>query len=229
MPYLLASDDDYDVLNTLTRVLSREGYEVGNAHSGEEALLKVEARRPDVLLLDINMPPGIDGLEVCRRLREDDRFYDLPILFLTARGDVDEVVEGLDAGADDYVIKPFEIVELLARVRSLLRRNGRSVPPNMIELGAVRLDSDTYQVTIDGAVIQLTRTEHLLLRYLMEHVNQALSPYRLLEAVWEYPPRAGDPDLVRAHIRNLRAKLEIYDSAKGFIRTIHGIGYMVTA
>jgi DNA-binding response OmpR family regulator len=229
-PFILAVDDDPDVLGTLTRTLTREGYEIDRAASGNEAWHKILMRRPDAVILDIMMPPGMDGLTLCSHLREDDRFVDLPILFLTARNDVEDVIAGLDAGGDDYVVKPFEVAELNARVRALLRRSQRISTVNpVLELGPVRLDSSTYQVTVAGAMVQLTRTEHQLLRYLMEHVNQALSPQRLLEAVWEYPPNAGDPDLVRAHIRNLRAKIEIQESAKNFIRTIHGVGYMVAA
>jgi DNA-binding response OmpR family regulator len=230
MPYILAVDDEIDLLGTLTRALSREGYEIGRATSGSEAWQKIVSRRPDVVILDIMMP-GMDGLTLCRQLRNDNRFVDLPVLFLTARDDTEDVVAGLDAGGDDYVMKPFELPELTARVRALLRRGQREeVKKPIIELGNIRLDSDTYQVQAHGESIQLTATEHRLLRFLMEHPNQALSPQRLLEAVWDYPPHTGDPDLVRAHVRNLRAKIEkgAGDDAQ-FIRTIHGVGYMISA
>jgi DNA-binding response OmpR family regulator len=125
-------------------------------------------------------------------------------------------------------MKPFELPELTARVRALLRRGQREeLKKPIIELGNVRLDSDTYRVQVSGESIQLTATEHRLLRYLMEHPNQALSPQRLLEAVWDYPPHTGDPDLVRAHVRNLRAKVERGNDETQFIRTIHGVGYMI--
>jgi DNA-binding response OmpR family regulator len=230
MPYILAVDDEADVLGTLTRALSREGYEIGQAMSGNEAWQKIVNRRPDLVILDINMP-GMDGLTLCKRIRSDARFMDLLILFLTASSKTDDIVQGLDVGGDDYVTKPFELAELTARVRSLLRRTLIDEEQNaVIELAGVKLDSDTYQVHINGKAIQLTATEHRLLRYLMEHPNQALSTQRLLEAVWDYPPRTGDPDLVRAHIRNLRAKLD--DEAGeslNFIRTIHGVGYMISS
>jgi DNA-binding response OmpR family regulator len=185
---------------------------------------------PDLLILDIIMP-GMDGLAVCRAVREEVRYNDLAILFLTARGHTDDVVAGLDAGGDDYVVKPFEVAELAARVRALVRRGQRNalIESPEITIGPLRLDSNTHQVIIgNGTPVQLTATEHRLLRYLMEHANQALSPHHLLEAVWDYPPQTGDPDLVRAHVRNLRAKVEQPDAPRPIIRTIHGVGYMIT-
>lgn len=228
-PYILAVDDDPDVLGTLSRALTREGYEVGRASSGMEALKMLAERRPDLVILDIIMP-GLDGLAVCRKIRADNQYNNLAILFLTAKGRTDDVVAGLDAGGDDYVSKPFELAELTARVRALVRRaqHNAIIESPVIECGRLRLDSNTHQLTVDDAEpIQLTATEHRLLRYLMEHSDQALSPQHLLEAVWDYPPNTGDPDLVRAHVRNLRAKLETQDSETNFIRTIHGVGYMI--
>lgn len=227
MVYILTVDDEEEVLGTLTRALSREGYEIGQATSGQDAWLQIVNRRPDLVILDITMP-GMDGLTLCRQLRADSRYVELLILFLTAHDKTDDVVAGLDAGGDDYVTKPFELAELTARVRALLRRAQRDeTQAPILEIGPVRLDSDTYQMLVEGHAIQLTSTEHRLLRYLMEHPNQAHSPHRLLEAVWDYPPHTGDPDLVRAHVRNLRAKLEDHAEAARFIRTIHGVGYMV--
>ncbi len=226
--YIVVADDDPDVLSTLSRVLSREGHEVGKATAADEAWRLVNARRPELLILDIIMPPGMNGLALCRRLRADQRFADLPVLFLTAHGSVEEIVAGLDAGGDDYVPKPFELAELTARIRALLRRSQRDpTPVTILEIGKLHLDSNTYRVMIDGDAVQLTATEHQLLRYMMEHVNQAIPPQRLLEEVWNYPPHAGDPDLVRAHIRNLRVKLEKHPDLSDMIRTIHGVGYMV--
>ncbi|MBZ0300122.1 MAG: response regulator transcription factor, partial [Anaerolineae bacterium] len=181
------------------------------------------------LILDIIMP-GMDGITVCRKVRGNPRFITLPILFLTAKGSTDDIVEGLDAGADDYVIKPFELAELRARVHALIRRGQRQSDADndaVLQIGDLVLDSDTYQVAVNDLSIQLTSTEHRLLRYLMEHVNQALSPSHLLQAVWEYPPDTGDPDLVRAHVRNLRAKIE-RNPDRRYIRTIHGVGYMIS-
>ena len=229
-PYILAVDDDPDVLGTLTRALTPEGYEVGRAISGYEALRMLGQKRPDLIILDIIMP-GMDGLAVCRTIRANASYNDLTILFLTARGQTDDVVAGLNAGGDDYVIKPFQLAELTARVRALIRRSQRQVLSEspVLSVGALVLDSNTHQAVVgDLDPVQLTSTEHRLLRYLVEHVNQALSPQHLLEAVWDYPPNTGDPDLVRAHVRNLRAKLEPGSDAPRIIRTIHGVGYMIS-
>ncbi len=230
-PYVLAVDDDPEVLGTLSRALEREGIQVRKAISGQEALEILEEGIPDLIILDIMMP-GMDGLEVCRRIRADEQYNMVSILFLTARGHTDDIVDGLDVGGDDYVVKPFELIELTARVRALIRRGNRNaiMSSPVLIAGSLRLDSNTHQVNVDDdPPIQLTATEHRLLRYMMEHANQALSPHHLLEAVWDYPANTGDPDLVRAHVRNLRAKLETDDKRSSVIRTIHGVGYMVNS
>src|SRR5258708_16157607 len=224
---MMGVGDEGGVLGKLSRVLSREGYEVARATSGQEAWKKIATRRPDLVILDVMMP-GVDGLALCKQLRADNRFIDLPVLFLTARDNTEDVVAGLDAGGDDYVLKPFELAELTTRVRALLRRNQREEDRNpILELGPIQLDSDTYRVSIGGELVQLTATEHRLLRFLMEHPNQAMSPSRLLEAVWDYPANTGDPDLVRAHVRNLRVKLERGQEDVEHIKTIHGVAYII--
>jgi len=226
MPSILAVDDDPDVLGTLERVLKRERFDVQLVNSGPKALSALENGIPDLMILDIIMPE-MDGIEVCEIIRADHRFTTLPILFLTAKGTTDDVVEGLDAGADDYIVKPFELSELRARIKALLRRGSRTQNgDSVLEVDNLRLDSDTYQAYVKDKVIQLTSTEHRLLRYFMENLDQALSLKHLLQAVWEYPEDAGDPDLVRAHVRNLRTKVE-KDPERKYIRTIHGVGYMI--
>ncbi len=226
--YIMAVDDDQDVLQTLGRVLRQQNYQVELIASPLEALVVLERSVPDLLILDIIMPE-MSGVDLCRQLRADTRFSTLPILFLTAKVSVDDVVVGLDAGADDYITKPFEVAELRARVTALLRRGMRENKSDgtLLRINEITLDSDTYQVEVEGRRVQLTSTEHRLLRYLMENPNRALSPSHLLQAVWEYPPNTGDPDLVRAHVRNLRAKLD-KGARKKLIRTIHGVGYMIS-
>lgn len=229
MAHILAVDDDPDVLGTIERVLQREKFDVTTLNSGQKALDYLDKNdEPDLLILDIIMPE-MDGIEVCNKVRDDARFTALPILFLTAKGSTDDIVEGLDAGADDYVVKPFDLAELRARVHALLRRGLRARDNStMLQLGNLKLDSDTYQAYINNTSVQLTSTEHRLLRYFLENVDQALSLSHLLQAVWEYPENTGDPDLMRAHVRNLRAKIE-KDPERKYIRTIHGIGYMVSS
>lgn len=225
MTHVLAVDDENEVLETLGRVLKHDGHSVRLLNISSDTLTEMERQPPDLLILDINMPE-VDGLTLCRQIRQNPRYVSLPILFLTARGSTDDVVGGLEAGADDYITKPFELAELRARISALMRRGKRDKSSTVLQLADLRLDSDTYQVIVRGDEIQLTYTEHRLLRYLMEHPNQALSPSHLLQAVWEYPPDTGDPDLVRAHVRNLRAKIEL-DGGQKYIRTIHGVGYMI--
>lgn len=229
MPFVMAVDDDPEVLATLGRVLKRERFEVELVSSGVEALQRLETARPDLLILDIIMPL-MDGIAVCEQLRRNPDFISLPVLFLTAKGSTDDVVRGLDAGADDYVVKPFELTELRARIRALLRRGTRDnqSEESVLQIGDLLLDSNTHQVAVGDVSQQLTSTEHRLLRYLMENSDQVLSLSKLLEDVWEYPPNTGDPDLVRAHIRNLRVKIEKGHNRK-FIRTIHGVGYMIAS
>lgn len=228
MAHILAVDDDQDVLETLSRVLQRENFEVTLFNAGKKALEFLETTKPDLLMLDIMMPE-MDGISLCRHVRRDPRFVSLPILFLTAKGSTDDVVEGLDAGADDYIIKPFELAELRARVHALLRRGARTKEAgSVLQVHNLRLDSDTYHAYVNDTPIPLTATEHRLLRHFMENLDQVLSLAHLLQQVWEYPADAGDPDLVRAHVRNLRSKIEL-DPNRKYIRTVHGVGYMMSS
>ncbi len=226
MPHIIAVDDEADVLASIGRAIERDGIEVTLVNISNEAEDKIAEIEPDMVILDIIMP-GVDGITLCRRLRENPDFIDLPILFLTAKGQTDEIVAGLDAGADDYVVKPFHLNELRARVDALLRRGVQgSKNETVVVVGELTLDSKTHQVMVEDETIQLTNTEHLLMRYLMENAGKPQSPAHLLESVWEYPPDAGDPDLVRAHIRNLRAKLK-KATGNRYIETVHSVGYVV--
>ena len=229
MPNILVVDDDAEILGTVWRALSREGHEVTLAESAEQARVRIEQLRPDLIVLDVMMPKE-DGIQFCTALREGDEYKRIPILFLSARWRPDDIVRGLDAGGDDYLTKPFELKELNARVRALLRR----MPPpgdqenNVVVVGGLKLDSDTFQVTTEEqGPIQLTSTEYRLLEHLMTQPNRAHSVRELLDAVWHYPHGTGDPDLVRAHIRNLRTKIEEDTRTPHYIQTIHGVGYMI--
>lgn len=230
--YILTVDDERQMRMLLMDALRSAGYETGQASSAREALAMIANRRPDLLVLDVGMPE-MNGLALCRQLREDPRYVTLPILFLTAYTQPDDIIRGLDAGADDYTTKPINLAVFLARVRALLRRAELSTAAStennqpILTVGDLTLNSNTYQVQVNDRTIPLTATEHRLLRYMMEHSNQPLSPQHLLEAVWEYPPFTGDPDLVRVHVRNLRAKLEEDTRQPKYIQTVHGVGYMI--
>jgi DNA-binding response OmpR family regulator len=228
MANILIVDDDAEVLGTVWRALNREGHDVMLAESALQARKQIEDNTPDLLILDIMMP-HMDGLTFCSELRADDRFKSMPILFLSAKWRTDDIVLGLDAGGDDYLTKPFELKELNARVRALMRR----YPPSddqdaILDVGGLQLDMRAFQVTTpEKKNVQLTSTEFRLLAHLMSNPDEAHSVHDLLDAVWQYPRGTGDPDLVRAHVRNLRAKIEPDTAQPIYIHTIHGVGYMV--
>src|SRR4051812_24018815 len=200
--------------------LEYEGFEVEVVTDGPKALESFAARRPDLVILDLNLP-GLDGMEVCRRLR---RTSDVPIIMLTARGDVDERVEGLEAGADDYLPKPFRFKELLARARAVLRRR-TSLAEQTLRYGDLLLNRSTREVFQDGRPIQLTPREFDLLEQFMMHPRQVMTRDVLLDRVWgtDY---IGDGNLIEVHISALRDKLG--DRQRALIRTVRGIGYALS-
>ena len=219
---VLVVEDDAEITDVLRRSLRNEGYEVRTAADGIEALDQANAFVPDLVVLDLGLP-RLDGTEVCRRLREDG---DVPILMLTARAETEDRVEGLDSGADDYLVKPFERTELLARIRALLRRR----PPRgsaALAVGDLRLNPDTREVTRGDRDIELTNREFELLEYLMRNERLVISRERLLDEVWGYDPMAAT-NTIDVFISNLRRKLE----ASGEDRLLHtkrGAGYVIKA
>jgi len=230
MAHILAVDDDAPVLRSVKRVLEKAGFTVSTASNGREALEFIKQQRPDLIVLDIIMPE-LDGIEVCRRIRADPFLAKLPILFLTAKGRPSDIAQGLDAGGDDFLTKPFEVLELPARVRALLRR----APGGMLDaeseyltVGDLKLHSKRFEVEVAGRVVTLTTVEHQLLHYLMMHAGQPISAEQLLEDVWQYPRGIGDPILVRVHIANLRSKIETQPDAPQYIRNVRGRGYMLS-
>ena len=221
-PRVLVVEDDEEIAQVLQRSLRLEGYEVRVAGDGETALDQSAAFNPDLVILDLGLPK-LDGMEVARRLRSAD---DVPILMLTARDALEARVEGLDAGADDYLVKPFERQELLARLRALLRRR----PPRgsaSVVVGDLALNPDTHEVSRGGREIDLTQREFELLEYLMRNERIVVPRQRLLEEVWGYDPFATT-NTIEVFVSNLRRKLEAGGDAR-LLHTIRGAGYVLRA
>jgi DNA-binding response OmpR family regulator len=210
---VLLAEDDASIAEPLSRALQREGYEVDVAGDGRATLERVRHGQVDLLVLDLGLP-GMDGLDVCRRLRPD--FPDLPVLMLTARTDEVDFVVGLDAGADDYVGKPFRLAELLARVRALLRRRSADA----VEVGGLRMELSGRRVLVDGVEVSLANKEFELLRVLLLRAGQVVTREEILREVW------GDPDLKTSktldmHMSWLRRKL----GGERRIATVRGVGF----
>ena len=218
---ILVVDDERAVRESLRRALELEGYQVELAEDGERALERVASpSAPDAVILDVLMP-GIDGLEVCRRLRAEDNA--VPVLMLTARSEVDSRVAGLDAGADDYLPKPFALAELLARLRALLRRAGNGEAADVLRFSDLELDLGTREVRRGDATIDLTRTEFALLELFLRNPRQVLTRSIIFERVWGYDfgPTSNSLDV---YIGYLRRKTE-EGGAPRLIHTIRGVGY----
>jgi two-component system KDP operon response regulator KdpE len=218
---ILVVDDDPQIRRVLKVALSGQGFEIDDAKDGETALQKLRQLRFDLVLLDINMP-GMSGLEVCRTIRTTS---EIGIIMLTVRDNEPDTVEALDAGADDYVTKPFKPSELSARIRAALRR----VPavqgsPGRLELGPTTIDFDTREVTAGGRHVRLTPKEFELLRYLASHANKVLSHRQLLQAVWG--PDYGDQvDYLRVVVNQLRKKIEPVPASPAYLLTEPWVGY----
>ncbi|RME74340.1 MAG: DNA-binding response regulator [Chloroflexi bacterium] len=227
MTNILVVDDEERVALSIERSLKKE-YRVQVAHNGPDALKLARRIKPDLIILDIIMP-GMSGLEVCRELRTDPLLQDTPILFLTARARVEDRIEGLEAGADDYLTKPFDVRELLLRVKAILRRtappSSREERPEEVVVGQLRLNCRTYQISTPEKTVLLTPVEFDLMYHLMSHPGEIFSGERLLHELWEYPSDTGSPDLVRMHIRNLRLKIEPDPSQPRYILTVPRHGY----
>ena len=219
---ILVIEDEPGIVDFLERGLTAQGYEVRSACDGHAALEQGRSFAPDLVILDLGLP-GLDGLDVARSLRADD---DVPILILTARDALEARVEGLDAGADDYLVKPFERQELLARMRALLRRR----PPRgsaPLRVGDLLLNVDTHEVTRAEREIELTQREFELLEYLMRNERIVISRQRLLDEVWGYDP-FSTTNTIEVFVSNLRRKLEAGGEQR-LLHTIRGAGYVLRA
>lgn len=219
---VLVVDDDASLAEMLTIVLETEGLTTRVCRSGGEVMLAFTEFRPDVVLLDL-MLPGLDGMQVCRRIRATSA---VPIIMLTAKADTPDVVRGLEAGADDYITKPFKNTELVARVRARLRRADAVTEP--LEFGDIVLDPAAHTVTRGGRGLDLTPLEFDLLACLLSNPDQVFTREVLLERVWGYH-HPGDTKLVNVHMTRLRSKIEDDAESPQVIRTVRGVGYQAIA
>jgi two-component system response regulator MprA len=217
---ILVVDDDRSVRDALRRALTLGGYEVDAAEDGRQALARLASSAPDAVVLDVGLPE-VDGLEVCRRLRgAGDR---TPILMLTARAAVSDRIDGLDAGADDYLVKPFDLGELKARIRALLRRSTNGGDPDSLSFAELRLDSGRHGVAVDNEFVELTRTEYQLLELLMLNPRTVLTHSVIYERVWGYDFGPAS-NALRVYVGYLRRKLQ-QAGARDLIHTVRGVGY----
>ncbi|MGW6456362.1 response regulator transcription factor [Streptomyces sp. NPDC055078] len=223
---LLVVEDDPTLRELLSASLRLGGFAVTPVTTGAEALAAVRNERPDLIVLDV-MLPDFDGFEVVRRLRREDPLTPggpPPVLFLTARDAAEDRISGLTAGGDDYVTKPFDLEELILRIRAILRRTSGRQPDGRLVVGDLRLDPDSHQVTRGGRPVPLSPTEFNLLRVLMEQVGQVLSKAQLLESVWHYD-FGGDDSIVASYVSYLRRKVDAGEPK--LIHTVRGIGYVL--
>jgi DNA-binding response OmpR family regulator len=217
---ILLVEDDASLAEALAEALAEQRYAVDIVSDGESAWEQIQTLDYDLILLDV-MLPKLDGIHLCKRLRSHT--YQMPILMITARDTSTDKVVGLDAGADDYMVKPVDLPELLARIRALLRRGSTSTSPTL-EWGSLRLDPATYEVSYDGQALRLTSKEYSLLELLLRNERRILSRRIIIEHLWswENPP---EEETVKAHIKSLRKKLRSVNAPEDLIETVHGIGY----
>jgi len=220
--HILVVDDDHKITRMLERTLTSEGYRVTISHDGPGALRRAGELQPDIVILDV-MLPGMNGVEVCRRLRASSQ---IPVLMLTARDEIEDRVQGLDSGADDYLVKPFATAELLARLRALLRRPAPTEEaPEILRYADLTLDMATRQAQRSGRLIELSTTEYELLTLLMRRAGQVVTREQIMERVWGYDFE-GESNVLEVYVRYLRTKLEAGGEPR-LIQTVRGAGYVL--
>ena len=217
---ILVVEDDVQIADMLTEALTNRHYTVDVAQDGEMAWNWIETLEYDLVLLDITLPK-MNGLLFCQKLR--DRNFSLPVLMLTARDTIADKIIGLDAGADAYMVKPFDLEELMAQIRALLRRKS-STTRSKLSWGSLSLDPDTYEVTFEGQLLHLTPKEYALLELLVSNGRRVLSRPGIIERLWSMDESPTE-EAVKTHIRTLRQKLRAAGAPDDFIETVHGLGY----
>jgi phosphate regulon transcriptional regulator PhoB len=223
--HILVVDDEADLLELVSYNLRKDGFIVDSASDGETALTKVRKGKYDLAILDL-MLPGIQGMELCRILRNDSKTARLPIIMLTAKGEEVDRILGLEMGADDYMTKPFSPRELIARVKAVLRRSTeKPVHEKILKTGDIAIDTERYTVSIKGKPVKLSATEFKLLLFLAERKGKVFSRGQLLDAIWR-DEAFVEPRTVDVHIRRLRANIEEDPAHPGYIKTMRGIGYL---
>ncbi|MEN8262713.1 MAG: response regulator [Nitrospirota bacterium] len=223
---ILVVDDEKDILELVSYNLRQEGFEVGTSGNGEDALKLIKQNRYELIILDL-MLPGIQGIDICKKLKVSENTASIPVIMLTAKGEELDKVLGLEMGADDYITKPFSPRELIARIKAVLRRTKEGgVPEKKIRIGDLEINTDTYQVARRGEKIKLSATEYKLLLYLVQKKGRVFNRDMLLDAVWKDESYV-EPRTVDVHIRRLRTQIEDDPSNPVYIRTRRGIGYFV--
>jgi len=224
LKHILVVDDEADLVELVSYNLKKEGFSVESALDGETALAKIKKDRYDLVVLDL-MLPGIQGMELCRILRNDPKTGALPVIMLTAKGEEVDKILGLELGADDYITKPFSPRELVARVKAVLRRSvEKPTPERMLKVGDLVIDTERYTVSVKGKPIKLSATEFKLLLFLAERKGKVFNREQLLDAIWS-DEAFVEPRTVDVHIRRLRAQIEENPAKPRYIKTLRGIGY----
>jgi phosphate regulon transcriptional regulator PhoB len=222
--HILVVDDETDIVELISYNLKKEGFSIDSALDGETALSKLKKKRYDLVVLDL-MLPGIQGMELCRILRNDPKTEALPIIMLTAKGEEVDKILGLEMGADDYITKPFSPRELVARVKAVLRRSmEKPAPEKILKAGELVIDRERYMVSVKGMPIKLSATEFKLLLFLAERKGKVFNREQLLDAVWS-DEAFVEPRTVDVHIRRLRSQIEEDPAHPRYIKTLRGIGY----
>jgi phosphate regulon transcriptional regulator PhoB len=222
--HILVVDDEADLVELVSYNLKKEGFRIDSASDGESALAKIRKDKYDLLILDLLLP-GIQGMELCRIVRNDPKTASLPIIMLTAKGEEVDRIVGLEIGADDYVTKPFSPRELVARVKAVLRRTKeKPVTEKLLKIGEIEIDKERYNISIKGEPVKLSATEYKLLLYLAERKGKVFSREQLLDAIWR-DEAFVEPRTVDVHIRRLRSHIEEDPANPRYIKTMRGIGY----